>query len=88
MFFVPKSGFGNKYNLFNFGYRDYTSVVDSSTLNQDPDPIFWPWNLDPDPGLCCQLIKFKINFRKQFIGKIKKFITTIIVWHWKIFVVS
>ena len=25
------------------------SVVDSNTLNLDPDPGFWP-NLDPDPG--------------------------------------
>ena len=35
-----------------------SSVVDTNTLNLDPDPEFWP-NLDPDPELCYKFIRRK-----------------------------
>ena len=55
-------------NTFSTNWTGKSRVVDTNTMNLDPDPGFCP-NLDPDPDpwLCYQLWnkKIKNNFRKK-----------------------
>ena len=62
------------------------SVVDPSTLNLDPDPVFWP-NLDLDRYQYCfnflNFFFFKLTFRtKHFILTFGEF------WHQNFSLVS
>ena len=51
--------------------RVKSSVVDSNTLNLDPDPGFWSYlDPDPDPGLYNQFWKKKSlnNFKEKYFS--------------------